>query len=204
MELTELKRDAIAELLNIGMGVAAASLSELVDEEVGLSVPSVEIVTQDLAAEQIRLAAGNDVAGIREAFAGPFWGDALLLFPETKSLELVRVLLKDENLSLNTLLEMEQEALVEVGNIILNACISTLANVFNQELTCQLPQYIQGTCDAVMSGDKERQYGEGVLLLRMDFVLRNTNISGYFLLLMGVESMRAFTSQIEAYQKRMI
>ena len=34
--------DAISEILNIGMGQAAASLSEMVDEEVMLSVPYVQ------------------------------------------------------------------------------------------------------------------------------------------------------------------
>ncbi len=44
MELSELQEDAISELLNIGMGTAASALSQMVGEEVMLSVPSVTIV----------------------------------------------------------------------------------------------------------------------------------------------------------------
>lgn len=200
MELTEQEQNAIAELLNSGMGVAAASLSKLVGEKVGLTVPKVDLVTQKIAAEQIRLVAGNQIAGIVEAFAGAFCGDALLLFSETKSLELVRVLLKEESLPLDTLLEMDQEAFVEVGNIILNACISTLVNEFEQKLTCKLPVYTQGTLEVVMGVDTQRHYAESVLLQRMDFVLHKTNISGFLLLMMEPDSMRAFASQIQTYQ----
>ena len=41
--LTELHLDALTEVFNIGAGRAAASLSEIVGDEVKLSVPLIEI-----------------------------------------------------------------------------------------------------------------------------------------------------------------
>ena len=49
--LTELERDALAELSNIAMARAATSLRQMVQTEVLLSVPSVQIVTAEEAAE---------------------------------------------------------------------------------------------------------------------------------------------------------
>lgn len=43
--LTELERDALAELANIGVSRAAASLRKMVGQQVLLSVPSVEVVS---------------------------------------------------------------------------------------------------------------------------------------------------------------
>ena len=42
--LSETERDAIAETFNIGMGLAASALSEMVGSEVALSVPDVQLV----------------------------------------------------------------------------------------------------------------------------------------------------------------
>ena len=39
--------DAVAEILNIGMGYAASVLSDMVNEEVKLSVPGVIFVSRD-------------------------------------------------------------------------------------------------------------------------------------------------------------
>ena len=54
--LSELHIDALAEVFNVGAGRAAASLSEIVGDEVKLSVPSVEVrKTSDFNADIIDL-----------------------------------------------------------------------------------------------------------------------------------------------------
>jgi hypothetical protein len=47
--LTELERDALGEVSNIAMARAANSLRQMVEHEVLLSVPAVEILSQDQA-----------------------------------------------------------------------------------------------------------------------------------------------------------
>ncbi len=49
-----------------------------------------------------------------------------------------------EHLSLEDILELEHEALAEIGNIILNACIATIANLLQRSLTMSLPEIIRG------------------------------------------------------------
>ncbi|MBV1909629.1 MAG: chemotaxis protein CheC [Kangiellaceae bacterium] len=197
-KLTEFQQDAIAELLNIGMGSAASSLSEMVGETVILSVPSVAFLPQDIAVGKIKEIVGDRITAVRESFKGSFWGDALLLFPANQSFDLVRALLKDDSLPLEMLSEMEQEALTEIGNIILNACLGSLANIFNQNLTYQLPVYSQGDCEEVMTGNSGNSK-EGILLLKMEFSLQETNIRGALSLLLDVDSMEALTTEITNY-----
>lgn len=43
-KLTDLQRDALLEIFNIGVGNAANSMSKLIDEEISLSVPKLQIV----------------------------------------------------------------------------------------------------------------------------------------------------------------
>eukprot|EP00257_Ricinus_communis_P024177 XP_015584325.1 uncharacterized protein LOC107262641 [Ricinus communis] len=42
---------------------------------------------------------------------------------------------------LKELTEMEQEAMCEIGNIMLNSCVGTLANIFQRELQGSLPRH---------------------------------------------------------------
>ena len=49
-ELTEIERDAISEIANMGVSRAAASLRQMVGEQVLLSVPTVRIVSREEAA----------------------------------------------------------------------------------------------------------------------------------------------------------
>ena len=53
MQLSEPERDAIIELFNLGMGKAAGALGQMVDAEVSLSVPNLDIIRRTRAPEQL-------------------------------------------------------------------------------------------------------------------------------------------------------
>jgi len=199
-QLSEFQKDAIAEVVNIGMGVAAASLSEMVEEPVYLSVPSVELQTQETAANRIRELAGDQLSAVTESFSGSFSGDAMLIFPRQQSLTLVRALLNDEDMPLEVLSEMEQEALTEVGNIILNACLGSLSNIFNSNLSYQLPTYSQGSCvDLFSQKILLEKKTDSVLLLNTHFLMKQTDIDGYLIILMDVNSINELSLELEEY-----
>ena len=80
---------------------------------------------------------------MRQDFAGPFSGRALLIFPETNSLELVRAVVGRE-LALEDIVDLEDEALAETGNIILNSWVATIANLLKSALKMSLPIVIRG------------------------------------------------------------
>jgi len=197
MQLTALQRDAIVELLNIGMGRAASSLSEMVAEEVLLSVPEVFLVSRDEAIARLGLSESTRVSTVCEGFSGPFAGDALLMFPQADSLDLVHALLREE-MPLEMLSEMEQEALTEVGNIVLNACLGSLGNVFTRELSYQLPVFLHGECADMLDAEAGRQRSL-VLSMRTDFGLQRAKVDGHLVLIMDLASIHAFLEQIDRY-----
>jgi chemotaxis protein CheC len=142
--LSELEMDALTEVVNIGVSRAANSLRDLVGEQVFLTVPSLAILTRAEAAALVSLRGGDQLVAVRQAFQGEFAGSALLIFPETNSLELVRAVTKGE-MTLEDIIELEQEALAEIGNIILNGCMATIANLLQRNLKMSLPEIIRGT-----------------------------------------------------------
>lgn len=180
ISLTELQQDAMAELLNIGMGRAASVLSEMVGEEVLLSVPFVDLMSRREATGLLMEKACDRIVAVLQKFSGLCWGDTMLVFPEQQSLELVRSLFKDTDTTpLEVMTEMEQEALMEIGNIILNACIGSISNMLHIEVSSTLPSLLCGSCAEIL-GTKDRTPtdDEVVMLLRMDFALYERSMQG--------------------------
>src|SRR5580698_9770179 len=114
--LTDLELDALTELVNLGVSNAATSLRELVREEVVLSVPRVVVVTREQALANLSERQAKRLVAVRQDFEGDIRGRALLIFPEAKSMELVRAIISSD-LSVEDIMELEQEALAETGNI---------------------------------------------------------------------------------------
>jgi chemotaxis protein CheC len=127
-DLSELQHDALVEIFNVGVGQAASAMSQIVHEEVTMSVPTIQFQTRADCAKTLGSAEGRRICAITQHYEGAFNTDAILMFPEEKSLEIVRLMV-GQTLSMEELSEMEQEAMSEIGNIILNSCMSTLADI---------------------------------------------------------------------------
>ena len=138
LEMTPLELDALGEIFNISVGRAAASLSELTREVVSMSVPLVHIISPHKAVELLDPDNRLRITSVSQQFSGSFSGKALLMFPGSNSLEVVRLMLGAE-MPLDQLTEIEQDAMSEIGNIILNTCFSTIADMLGESFDCELP-----------------------------------------------------------------
>ena len=196
-ELTEIERDAISEIANMGVSRAAASLRQMVGEQVLLSVPNVRIVSRQEAAGLVERGSPNLVA-VRQSFEGPFSGRALLIFPQAQSLELVRSIVGAEH-SLEDIIDLEQEALAETGNIILNACLATIANVLRKSMRMSLPSVIRGDGATMFENEKSASGGNLVLFLYIDFTIKNRDIQGFIALLMDLPSITALKDIVKDF-----
>ncbi len=188
--LDDLELDALTELVNIGVSRAAASLRSMVGQEIVLSVPSVSVLARG---EASRIIGGGDVdklVAVHQAFDGDISGRALLIFPETNSLELVRAVTGGE-LPLEDIIELEQEALAETGNIILNGCLATIANMLQRSLRMSLPEIVRGASADLFDLAGVSEGEDVVLFLYIDFSVRARDIRGYIAMLMDLPAMSA-------------
>ena len=183
--LTDLERDALGELTNIAMARASNSLRQMVEHQVLLSVPSVEIMSQQAAAKLIAKPDNPKLVAIRQDFSGPFSGRALLIFPEASSLELVRLVV-GRQLSISDIIDLE-DGLAETGNIILNSWVATIANLLKQGLKMSLPVVIRFDGQHIFQGVDDKT--SFVLFLHIKFEISNKEIHGYVALLMDIPSL---------------
>ncbi|MGO4677392.1 chemotaxis protein CheX [Bosea sp. 2YAB26] len=190
ISLDELERDALTEVVNIGVSRAASSLRKMVGRQVLLSVPAVEIVTQAAAAALIGQRESEELVAVKQEFEGAFSGRALLIFPETKSLELVRAVVGDD-VGADHLADMEGEALRETGNVILNNCLGTMANMLKRSLKMSLPEVLRGTGVQLFENGERSDGKDLVLFLYINFSVQDRDIRGYLAMLMDLPSMAA-------------
>jgi chemotaxis protein CheC len=187
IDLSELEKDALTEIVNIGVSRAAAALRKMIGKQVLLSVPSVEIVTRTRAAALLGQRETANLVAVKQSFAGAFSGRAMLIFPESKSLELVRAVTGDE-LSAEEVVEIEQEALAETGNVILNGCLATMANMLKRPLSMSVPKVYREDARELFSSDIP---GEDnlVLFLYINFSVRERDLRGYIAMMMDMPSL---------------
>jgi chemotaxis protein CheC len=145
---------------------------------------------------------GGRICGVSQHYEGAFSTEALLMFPEDKSLEIVRLMV-GEAIPLAELSAMEQEAMSEIGNIILNSCVGTLANIFQHELHGSLPVYHLGSSDEILDATGTRA-DTVVMMLHIDFILEKHQIHGYVAFILDITALTDLRGQIDGYLQRAI
>jgi chemotaxis protein CheC len=201
MMLTELERDTLTELVNIGVSRAASSLRKMVGEQILLSVPSIEVVSRDTASTLIRERESDHLVAVLQDFSGAFSGRAMLIFPASNSLSLVRAVTGDR-LSEEDVADIQDEALAETGNVVLNGCLATMANMLQRPLAMSIPEVLHaGEQDLFKDGEDN----DGVVLfLYINFAVSDRNIRGYIAMLMDLPSVEALRVLIKEFIQRVV
>ncbi|MFN3198834.1 MAG: chemotaxis protein CheC [Bradymonadia bacterium] len=186
-------KDALGELLNMGLGQAADALSQMAREEVLLSLPQVEICDEAQVEAYARVQFPDDITAISQGFHGPLDGEGLLIFPDENSHSLVHALLNDQ--CGQELTELEFEALSEVGNIILNACLASFADTFGMELQTGLPRWFQGDNNTLMGQIKSRARQQ-FIMVQIDFTLKESRSQGYVMFILAASAYQSLRQRL--------
>ena len=196
MKLTALQLDALAEIFNHGVGQAALALSELAGEEVQLSAPRVEELSRLQITEKLNAQGADRICAVRQGFSGAINTEALLMFPVDQSLHLVQLMVGDD-FPLAQLSEMEQESLAEIGNILLNSVVSSVADMLNIEFEGTLPQVELGQVAEVLHATESLE--DLILSLQINFKIASRQIQGYLVFLLDVTSSDMLEKKISAF-----
>lgn len=181
MRLNEGQLSALAEVVNIGVGRAAASLHELLGERVEIRVPTVRLVERSaLRAELASVGEPLDTAVLQE-FEGRIAGRSLLAFPRRSGVTLAALLLGEDPSDSAGDLDFDLVGtLEEVGNIVLNGVLGSIANVLGDGFDYSVPELRQGAVAETAVGDDSRT--TPCLLANAVFSVEGAPINGSLLL----------------------
>lgn len=189
MELTPTQEDGLTEFLNIAFGRAAGALSILTDQRVLVNVPSIGLYPiSELTANLARMV-GDEVAIVSQVFSGAVKGNAVLLMGYPEAVRLSKVFARDQS-SHTFLNASDREALTEIGNILLNACLSTLGNILQVHISFTVPRLhiegVEGLMHSLTVDQSELRY---CMVISSTFKLHGDSIFGYLVVVMGVSSL---------------
>lgn len=193
--LSYFQKDALAEIFNIGVGQAASSLSQIVGETITPSVPTITVLHSEDQADAINTITPKPrICAVSQDFTGGIDARAFLVFPEGNTQEIVRRML-GVSVTADELSEMEQEALSEIGNIILNACMSSLSETLQTSFYCSAPACHLGFADEILLAHST--YDDLLILCHIDFSIPRTKSDGYLAFLLSRPSFTALVKQVE-------
>lgn len=202
MELTPVQQDALIELLNIGFGRAAASLSQLTGHRVMLEVPQVSVHPIEELTIALRPVVQDQVATVHQIFSGPVAGDALLIL-DHQAAGMLKELLTDEPPLPLPIDASAREVLTEVGNILLNACLGTFGNILQVQVSFSVPHLNLDTLHAVLQSLLVNREGlRYALVVHAGFRLRDTEVRGYLVIVLSVASLDRLIRAVEAWEQR--
>jgi chemotaxis protein CheC len=203
----EEEKDILQEIMNIAFGQASAELAEVIDIFVILSVPEIQILTGAQLPTYLcnELKPAVTVHIIEQSFFGKFSGQALLVFPTGAEKELLSLFdqnneLKNLGVDLDT---MEMETLLEIGNILIGACIGKIAELLADLVTYEPPHLtsknlILEGCESPVPSDS------CAISIRTTFSFEQQQVNGYLFLITKQESIdwlkSALMAFIEAYE----
>ena len=185
MTYSALQLDGLKEIMNIGGGHAATSISQLVNKPINMHVPEIKILTyQDLYQQII-----SDDTEVYAAFSqviGDLPGAFLFVLGDRAANQLSELMLGDSDLSA----ELKTSALNELTNIITNSFLNAIANLVDKQLIASLPQVQYDFFGAVISSTYMAldQYDEQIMVIRNEFIYEEERLDAslFFIPQVGV------------------
>jgi len=196
--------DILQEVMNIAFGKASAALAEVIDIYVVLSIPDIRLMKTAEVPGYIEAEINDfeNISVIKQNFTGKFHGSALLFFPGGAGKKLFSLFDNDsaaapESESLSVVLE--KETLLEVGNILLGASVSKVAELLNDEVSYRPPRIIvESKPGDIVDWDLAEPEGPAILMHTV-FSFDRRDISGLLFLIPSYKSFEWLKKALHAF-----
>ena len=141
LQITDLEKDILKEILNIGLARAADSFASIAKEKVFMKVPDLELIGAD---NLYQLIGGYEDSHeiIQSDIKGDFNGTTLMFFSGNHVEMLSAVCLNLKDSYRKPLTMMQESLLLEISNIITGAFVTQLANILKADIYGSPPVYL--------------------------------------------------------------
>ncbi|MBN1604840.1 MAG: chemotaxis protein CheC [Chitinispirillaceae bacterium] len=206
--LSEDQKDILQEIMNIAFGNATADLADVIDIYVELSVPAIELInTGELSGYIDRsLNSYTNAFIISQKFLGDFNGHGLFVFPNGAGHDLVAIIEDTVTKDLNSspAASLEKEIIMEIGNILIGACVGKISELLNTAVIYSPPKAIIGKSTEFDSFIDSFVPLQTVIAMKTVFKFLQKDINGFIVVLTDQESIKwlktALDKFMESYQ----
>lgn len=196
-ELSSLELDTLREIGSMGTGNAATALSQMLGREVRITLPEVRIMGYNEAIEWI---GGPEeiTAGVLVKLSGQINGIMLSVQP----LEFVNIVL-DSTMGMTVedytaLTDMENSALVEVGNIMISTFINALSGLAGMDVNLTVPAFTVDMQGAILAVPMAEYGGQSdyIMTIGGNFVCDNKQVPCRLLMSPDLRSLNALLRKL--------
>jgi chemotaxis protein CheC len=186
------EKDILQEIMNIAFGNAAAELAQVINIFVVLSVPYIRVLMARELPEYIKseVTGCDSVTIVEQDFWGDFKGNALLVFQSGAGRELAFMLNGDDGIFEPGVTDrFESEILMEVGNILIGACVGKLAELLGDVIQYSPPKVlIENHANDALPQNLFDAFCSAIILKTM-FRFNDKDIGGFLFLVTSHESI---------------
>ncbi len=185
---------ATLALIKTGLERAAKHLLDVAGQKIELTVD--ESYINDLSLEQLQQF--HKYYALSEEFNGDLNGTAIILLPEA----VAKILLTDACCQMlggpDIHKEFKKDALLELGNIIINACLSETMTQLRCSFNTELPMFYHGENTDVF--EFVDIINKPAKILQIQFLLEQISLQSYFIFVLEANSTNKFETLVRAYR----
>lgn len=191
--ISDEEKDTLQEIMNIAFGKAAAELAEVINIFVVLSVPYIKVLKAAELPDYLR----NEVRGfstisiVEQNFWGKFKGSAFLVFPADAGKALITMLDAEHEITFESgsMEILEKETLMEVGNILIGACVGKITELLGDAVTYSPPTVVVENRPGDILPEKLFDPEYTAIVMKTVFRFDERNVSGFLFLVTTQESL---------------
>ncbi|MCH9769960.1 MAG: hypothetical protein K0U12_03690 [Gammaproteobacteria bacterium] len=201
IKLQEPQKDGLREICNIGMSRAAKQLAAIVNEEIEIDIPDIDLINAKNIINNIPWDSDTQTTCVYQEINGMIDGRALLIFPSHDSEMLIgELFVGNQTISNMELQQFESEAILEIGNIIISASISTIADMLGSEIMLTVPNYARDSLNNLLLKKEINQStsntDSGILAITTKLHAKERNLHGVLLLVFALESIELMLERL--------
>ena len=196
LTLSDLEKDALKEIANIGAGHAATALSQLLNTKIALVEPRIDVVKfRELSGRVGKR--GGAVAALHMYVRGDAPGQILVLFDRDQANEFVGRFIHRIIGDITIYDSIADTTLKELGNVVAGSYVSAIVHLTQTRLEPSVPTLSYGTAEGAFHSLMAILPDQDVFLVESIFLDKDTAIGGEFILIPDAGSLEPLLSVFE-------
>lgn len=199
IELTAAQRDALIEICNVGMSKSAKQLSSLLNTRIAITIPEINFFDASQIYTDNLFSPDKTLSYVYQVISGSLSGRAVLIFQRNHTTLLTQsVIGESPKLSEKEVRACEQEAMLEIGNIIISSCMSAIVNMLHCKVSLTIPKYYEDNIDHLVKTQLAEitNSSTDIILLETRLETSGQDISGKLMLMLTIDSINYLFSKL--------
>ena len=183
MAYSELELDGLKEIVNVGGGNAATSISQMINSRVDMDVPEVEVMAYSELYQKI-IADDVEMHAVLSKIVGDIDGALLFVISDESGQKIAKMMLGTTDKPNNDLIA---SAVTELTNILFNSFLRAIGDMLQIQLIASLPISRYDFFGAIISSAYMAfdHYDEQILVIHNEFTYNNESLDASLFLIPG-------------------